>query len=189
MSSLMDEISRDVEEAPRLRVRVAQLEREVRSLRARNERLGAALHEADLIALKCAAASRRACPDASGLFGQVLRDMRGRAKVAEGLDGDATVHHSAVAAMLVDFAGRLEEQFAPFPVAVEIQAKIIEELRRECARLRQYDEASAREVDELRSRVVGPLLAIDLHEAGAMMRCYEFVRGVQYGAAQGKGAE
>lgn len=45
MSSLMDEIGRDVEEAPRLRVRVAQLEREVRSLRARNERLNDALYK------------------------------------------------------------------------------------------------------------------------------------------------
>lgn len=62
-------------------------------------------------------------------------------------------------------------------------------LRAENARLRAYAEASAREVDELRSRVVRPLLAIDLRKAGAMMRCYEFVRSVQYGAANGKGAE
>lgn len=103
MSSLMDEIGRDVEEAPRLRVRVAQLEREVCSLRARNGRLNDALYAADMTA--------------------------------------------------VDFANR------------------------------------AREADKLLSSVVGQLLAIDLHEAGAMMRCYEFVRGVQYGAAQGKGAE
>lgn len=103
MSSLMDEIGRDVEEAPRLRVRVAQLEREVRSLRARNGRLNAALYEADRTA--------------------------------------------------VDFANR------------------------------------ARDADKLLSRALGQLLAIDLHEAGAMMRCYEFVRGVQSGAAQQKGDE
>ena len=62
-------------------------------------------------------------------------------------------------------------------------------LRSENARLRSYAETSAREVDELRSRVVEPLLAIDLREAGATTRCFEFVRGVQSGAAQMKGAE
>lgn len=62
-------------------------------------------------------------------------------------------------------------------------------LRNENARLRAYADASAREVAELRTRVVIPLLAIDLNEAGAMMRCYEFVRSVQSCAAQENGAE
>lgn len=60
-------------------------------------------------------------------------------------------------------------------------------LRTENARLRAYAEASAREVDELRTRVVRPLLAIDLHEAGAMRRCYEFVRNIQNGRTKETG--
>lgn len=56
-------------------------------------------------------------------------------------------------------------------------------LRAENARLRAYAEASAIEIDELRSRVVRPLLAIDLNEAGAMMRCYEFVKKIQWEAS------
>ena len=38
----------------------------------------------------------------------VLDDMRARAEVAEGMDPDATVHHSAVAGMLKEFADRFE---------------------------------------------------------------------------------
>lgn len=52
-------------------------------------------------------------------------------------------------------------------------------LRAENARLREYAKASAIEVAELRTRVVIPLLAIDLREAGAMTRCYEFVKKIQ----------
>lgn len=52
-------------------------------------------------------------------------------------------------------------------------------LRNENARLRAYAEASAREVAELRTRVVIPLLAIDLREAGAITRCFEFVKKIQ----------
>ena len=43
-----------------------------------------------------------------GTLSGVLDDMRARAEVAEGMDPDATVHHSAVAGMLKEFADRFE---------------------------------------------------------------------------------
>ena len=44
----------------------------------------------------------------------ILRDIRARAEVACRQDEDATIHHSAVAAMLHDLADRIEAAFNRF---------------------------------------------------------------------------
>ena len=58
---------------------------------------------------------------------EFVRDIRQRADVAQRQDGDATVHHSAVAAMLRDIADRAEAAYEHGYRALQVQCRRVEE--------------------------------------------------------------